>query len=61
MDPVTSTAIVAGVEVVKMLIMLAAQQAEKNGLTKEQVDQMVKEELTKVYQNDPSLIPDPAE
>lgn len=52
-------AVMAGVEVVKLLINLALQQASKSQMTQAQLEELYKGEKEKFLTNDPNLIPDP--
>lgn len=45
-------------EGLKFLLMLAFQEAQKAGLTKEQIDQLWIDERTKFLLNDPKKIPE---
>ena len=51
--------ITAGAEVVKLLIMLAAQRAQREGMTQDQFDKACQEQSDLLYKNDPALIPTP--
>ena len=51
--------ITAGAEVVKLLIMLAAQKAQREGMTQDQFNKTCREQTELLYKNNPALIPTP--
>jgi hypothetical protein len=51
--------ITAEAEVVKLLIMLAAQKAQREGMTQDQFNKACQEQSDLLYKNDPALIPTP--
>jgi hypothetical protein len=52
------TAIIAGIELVKMLLMLAMQEARRANLTPEQLELAFSESLAQFNANDPNKIPE---
>lgn len=56
MDPILTA---AGVEIAKQLIMLAFQNAQKAGMTSEQIDKLYSDQKAEFLASDPANIPTP--
>lgn len=52
------TAVLAGVEIVKMLLMLALQEARRANMTQEEIEAQFEVALIQFMENDPNKIPE---